>query len=119
MLSVEDTILRLAIAAALGGLVGLERERLDWAEGLRTHKLVCLGSCLIMIVSSFGFADIASAFKFCLTPLGSLPLVSSFLASSRLVRASDNVTWGYMPMAKTFSLPKKRYFSLQYLEPFG
>ena len=61
MLSVEDTILRLAIAAFLGGLVGLERERLDWAAGLRTHMLVCLGSCLIMIVSSFGFADIVKA----------------------------------------------------------
>ena len=61
MLSVEDTILRLAIAAILGGLVGLERERLDWAAGLRTHMLVCLGSCLIMIVSSFGFADIVKA----------------------------------------------------------
>lgn len=58
MLSPEDTILRLAIAAFLGGLIGLERERIEWAAGLRTHMLVCLGSSLIMIVSSFGFADI-------------------------------------------------------------
>jgi putative Mg2+ transporter-C (MgtC) family protein len=58
MLSPEDTILRLAIAAFLGGLIGLERERLEWAAGLRTHMLVCLGSSLIMIVSAFGFADV-------------------------------------------------------------
>lgn len=58
MLSHQEMILRLATAAILGGVVGLERERLEWAAGLRTHMLVCLGSALIMIVSSFGFADI-------------------------------------------------------------
>ena len=58
MLSYQEIILRLATAAVLGGIIGLERERLEWAAGLRTHMLVCLGSALIMIVSSFGFADI-------------------------------------------------------------
>jgi putative Mg2+ transporter-C (MgtC) family protein len=58
MLPHQEIILRLCIAAVLGGLVGLERERLEWAAGLRTHMLVCVGSALIMIVSAFGFADI-------------------------------------------------------------
>ncbi|MBX7158267.1 MAG: MgtC/SapB family protein [Verrucomicrobiae bacterium] len=58
MLSYQEIILRLVTSAILGGIVGLERERLEWAAGLRTHMLVCLGSALIMIVSSFGFADI-------------------------------------------------------------
>ncbi|HEX2604730.1 MAG TPA: MgtC/SapB family protein [Oxalicibacterium sp.] len=58
MLPDQEIIFRLFIAAVLGGLVGLERERLEWAAGLRTHMLVCLGSALIMIVSAFGFADI-------------------------------------------------------------
>ena len=48
---------RLALAALLGSVIGLERERLLWAAGLRTHMLVCVGSCLIMLVSAFGFAD--------------------------------------------------------------
>ncbi len=47
-------------AATLGSLVGFERERLLWAAGIRTHMLVCVGSCLIMIVSAFGFADVLS-----------------------------------------------------------
>jgi len=51
-------VTRLVLAAVLGGLVGIERQRLDWAAGLRTHMLVCLGSALTMIVSSFGFDDI-------------------------------------------------------------
>jgi putative Mg2+ transporter-C (MgtC) family protein len=56
MLSNGDIVLRLVAAAVLGSLVGIERERLLWAAGLRTHMLVCVGSCLIMIVSAFGFA---------------------------------------------------------------
>jgi putative Mg2+ transporter-C (MgtC) family protein len=60
MLPNEDIILRLIAAAVLGSIVGLERERLDWAAGLRTHMLVCVGAALFMIVSSFGFMDILS-----------------------------------------------------------
>ena len=51
-------IARLAAAALFGSVVGLERERLLWAAGLRTHMLVCTGSCLIMLVSAFGFKDV-------------------------------------------------------------
>ena len=58
MLHWQEMVLRLVLAAILGGLVGIERQRLDWAAGLRTHMLVCLGSALTMIVSAFGFADI-------------------------------------------------------------
>jgi putative Mg2+ transporter-C (MgtC) family protein len=52
-----DVLLRLVVATVLGGLVGIERERLDRAAGLRTHILVAIASCLVMIVSAFGFAD--------------------------------------------------------------
>jgi putative Mg2+ transporter-C (MgtC) family protein len=58
MISSEELVLRLAVAAILGGLVGLERERLEWAAGMRTHALVSLGSALFMVVSIFGFSDI-------------------------------------------------------------
>jgi putative Mg2+ transporter-C (MgtC) family protein len=51
-------VARLALAALAGSVIGLERERLLWAAGLRTHMLVCVGSCLIMIVSAFGFSDV-------------------------------------------------------------
>lgn len=51
-------VARLALAALFGSVIGLERERLLWAAGLRTHMLVCVGSCLIMLVSAYGFADV-------------------------------------------------------------
>jgi putative Mg2+ transporter-C (MgtC) family protein len=56
LLSHSETLIRLLVAAALGSLVGLERERLLWAAGIRTHMLVSVGACLFMIVSAFGFS---------------------------------------------------------------
>src|SRR5579863_7364218 len=42
---------RLCLAGLLGGLVGLEREIHNQQAGLRTHMIVGIGSCLIMLVS--------------------------------------------------------------------
>lgn len=53
----SETLIRLLLAAALGSLVGLERERLLWAAGIRTHMLVSVGACLFMLVSAYGFSD--------------------------------------------------------------
>lgn len=50
-------VVRLLLSVILGGLIGFERERKNHAAGLRTHTLVCLGSCLIMILSIYGFSD--------------------------------------------------------------
>jgi putative Mg2+ transporter-C (MgtC) family protein len=55
MLPYSDTLFRLLGAAVLGSLIGFERERLLWAAGIRTHMLVCVGVCLFMIVSAYGF----------------------------------------------------------------
>jgi putative Mg2+ transporter-C (MgtC) family protein len=48
---------RLALAAALGGAIGFERELREREAGFRTHILVCLGSALFTIVSAYGFRD--------------------------------------------------------------
>lgn len=58
MISWNAILLRLGLAAFLGALVGVERERKDWAAGLRTHMMVCVGAALTMLVSAFGFSDI-------------------------------------------------------------
>jgi putative Mg2+ transporter-C (MgtC) family protein len=68
MLPEHQIILRLLVSAVLGSLVGLERERLNWVAGLRTHMLVCVGSTLLMIVSAFGFADILGNERVMLDP---------------------------------------------------
>jgi putative Mg2+ transporter-C (MgtC) family protein len=50
-------LLRLTVAAALGGAIGFERELRERGAGLRTHLLVCLGSALFTIVSAYGFHE--------------------------------------------------------------
>jgi putative Mg2+ transporter-C (MgtC) family protein len=67
-MSDADMLIRLVSAAALGSLIGLERERLLWAAGIRTHMLVCVGSCLIMIVSQYGFAHVLTEKNVVLDP---------------------------------------------------
>jgi len=46
---------RLLLASLLGGLIGLEREVHGRPAGFRTHLLVTLGACLMMIVSEYFF----------------------------------------------------------------
>jgi len=53
-----EMLIRLALAAILGASVGLERERKERAAGLRTHMMVCIGSALAMLVSTYGFNDV-------------------------------------------------------------
>jgi putative Mg2+ transporter-C (MgtC) family protein len=53
----DEALLRLALAAALGGLIGLERELREREAGLRTHLLVGLGSALFTIAGAYGFND--------------------------------------------------------------
>lgn len=56
-----ETLLRVAVAAALGGAIGLERELDEKAAGLRTHMLVAVGSALFTLVGAYGFADLSTA----------------------------------------------------------
>jgi putative Mg2+ transporter-C (MgtC) family protein len=51
-------LLRLGVAAAFGGAIGIERELREREAGLRTHMLVALGAALFTVVSAFGFADV-------------------------------------------------------------
>ena len=53
----DESLLRLALAAVLGGLIGVERELREREAGLRTHLLVALGSALFTIVGAYGFRD--------------------------------------------------------------
>lgn len=43
------------LTVILTGLVGFEREKRGRSAGLRTHLLVGVGSCVIMIISIYGF----------------------------------------------------------------
>jgi putative Mg2+ transporter-C (MgtC) family protein len=52
-LTFSDDFARIAAAAALGGIIGLEREWKGHWAGLRTHILVAVG-CAIFIIAGIG-----------------------------------------------------------------
>ena len=55
MLTDAQIIFRLVLSVVLSGLIGLERQMHKRTAGLRTHILVSLGSCLIMLTSLYVF----------------------------------------------------------------
>lgn len=59
--SETDLVLRLLLAAALAGALGIERELTEQPAGFRTHILVGLGAALFAVVSAFGFQAIVGA----------------------------------------------------------
>jgi putative Mg2+ transporter-C (MgtC) family protein len=56
-LSSAEIVLRIVLAAALGGAIGLERELREREAGLRTHLLVSVGAALFTMVSAYAWTD--------------------------------------------------------------
>jgi putative Mg2+ transporter-C (MgtC) family protein len=45
-----SAVVRLVVASALGGVLGLERESVGKPAGVRTHMMVALGAALLMLL---------------------------------------------------------------------
>src|SRR5262252_4746948 len=54
---ISKTLVRLTLAAFLGGIIGLERELKRKPAGLRTNMFICFGSAMFTILST----ELASA----------------------------------------------------------
>ncbi len=57
-------IIRIIVAGICGCVVGLERARRQKEAGIRTHIMVAMGACLLMIISKYGCLDIALKYGF-------------------------------------------------------
>ena len=55
-----EWLLRLFAALTAGFIIGLERHNRAKEPGIRTHALVALASCLLMLISKYGFKDIGT-----------------------------------------------------------
>jgi putative Mg2+ transporter-C (MgtC) family protein len=85
-------ITRLLLTLVLSGLIGLERQVHRRDAGLRTHILVALGSCLIMLTSLYVF-DIYKD-QVALDPVRIAAGVVTgigFLGAGTIIRESDGV----------------------------
>lgn len=54
-LSLGTVVFRLICAMAVGIMIGTEREKAHRPAGMRTHMLVALGSCIVMVTSQLLF----------------------------------------------------------------
>ena len=54
-----DFFIRILVACLCGAAIGYERSRRLKSAGLRTHIIVCCASALMMIISKYGFIDMA------------------------------------------------------------
>jgi putative Mg2+ transporter-C (MgtC) family protein len=58
-LAAWEILVRLAAAAALGSVIGFERELREREAGFRTHMLVSVGAALFTLVSAYAWRDFA------------------------------------------------------------
>ena len=82
---VTQVVLRLTVAAGLGGLIGYERERSGKPAGVRTHMLVALGAALFVLVpeqSGVGPGDLTRVLQGVITGIG-------FLGAGAILKRSD------------------------------
>jgi putative Mg2+ transporter-C (MgtC) family protein len=73
--AVTQSVLRLLLAALLGGLVGFQREQAGKAAGLRTHVLVALGSAFFVMIpqqAGMSIADLSRVLQGIITGVGFL-----------------------------------------------
>lgn len=61
ILSADDLsyLLRILLAIICGAVIGFERQQRVKVAGLRTHILISLAAALMMIISKYGFFDVA------------------------------------------------------------
>lgn len=61
LITSAEYFLRLLISVVCGFAIGFERKNRNKEAGIRTHVIVALASCLMMIVSKYGFFDLIGA----------------------------------------------------------
>jgi putative Mg2+ transporter-C (MgtC) family protein len=87
-------LLRLTVAALLGGAIGFERELRERQAGLRTHLVVCVGAALFTLVSAYGFEDVLSTGQIVADPTRIAAQIVSgigFLGAGAIIRQGLSV----------------------------
>jgi len=86
MIAELELVVRIVLAAVLGGAIGFERERLDKPAGLRTHMLVAIGSAQFTILSFYAFpgADPSRVAAYIVAGIG-------FIGAGAIIQTQDRV----------------------------
>lgn len=84
---------RIFIAAFLGALIGTEREKKNKAAGFRTHIIVSVGACLIMLIAIDGAEELSDVGKW--EPakfVGQVVSGIGFLGAGTILQKKDGVS---------------------------
>jgi len=79
--------LRLLLAAALGAIIGSQRERANKPAGLRTHTLICVGSALFTVASIYGFGVAADPSRLAAGIVAGI----GFLGAGAIIRTREHL----------------------------
>lgn len=82
-----ETVLRLALATLIGGLVGIQREFNRNSAGMRTHALVSLGACAAMLTNEYLFRQYCGISSMDIARMGSYVLSGiGFLGAGTIIK---------------------------------
>lgn len=86
-------VIAILLSVLLCGAIGIERERKGRNAGLRTHLLVGVGSCLVMIISIYGFPQTSDeTFKRDVARLAAAVVTGvGFLGAGAIIHRSNGI----------------------------
>ncbi len=93
-MDMKEVLLRLILAATLGGFIGLERQLKHHPAGLRTNTLVCIGAAVTMVLAELLCARQYSLYGLMSDPTRIAGQVISgigFLGAGTIIHSNSNV----------------------------
>ena len=100
-MSIEiEMVLRLLLAAALGAIIGYQRERAGKSAGLRTHTLICVGAALFTIGSLYGFGATADPARVAAGIVAGI----GFLGAGAIIRREGGIVEGLTTAATIWAV---------------
>ena len=85
-------LIAILLSVILCGIIGIEREWRGRSAGLRTHLLVGLGSCVIMIISIYGFPALFTEDKRDVARLAAQIVTGvGFLGAGAIIHRNDGI----------------------------
>jgi len=95
-----EMVLRLLLAAALGAVIGYQRERAGKPAGLRTHILICIGAALFTVASLYGFGVVADPSRVAAGIVAGI----GFIGAGAIMRRGEGIVAGLTTAATIWAV---------------
>lgn len=95
-----EMVLRLLMAAALGAIIGYQRERAGKQAGLRTHVLISVGAALFTVASIYGFGAAGDPARVAAGIVAGI----GFLGAGAIIRGGEGIVAGLTTAATIWAV---------------